>query len=93
MISQISLLAFSLLVKVNSTKSLTASTLLLRHSPIGCQFYLPNVRATQYKLGPERLTRLGNSNVRRLPVSFTLFCPNLRLIEKVYKDSSKFKDW
>ena len=30
--------------------------------------YLPNVRAIQYKLGPERLTRLGNSNVLRLPV-------------------------
>ena len=32
-------------------------------SPILCLLYLPNVRAIQYKLGPERLTRLGNSNV------------------------------
>ena len=38
-------------------------------SPIECQLYLPNVRAIQYKLGPERLTRLGNSNVLGLPVS------------------------
>ena len=30
--------------------------------------YLPNFRAIQYKLGPERLTRLGNSNVLRLPL-------------------------
>ena len=37
-------------------------------SPIECLLYLPNVRAIQYKLWPERLTRLGNSNVLRLPV-------------------------
>ena len=37
--------------------------------PIECLLYVPNVRATQYKLGPARLTRLGNSNVVRLPVS------------------------
>ena len=37
-------------------------------SPIECLLYLPNVRAIQYKLGPERLTRLGNSNVLRLLV-------------------------
>ena len=37
-------------------------------SPIECLLYLPNVRAMQYKLGPERLTRLGNSNALRLPV-------------------------
>ena len=37
-------------------------------SPIKCLLYLPNVRAMQYKLGPERLTRLENSNVLRLPV-------------------------
>jgi len=36
--------------------------------PIECLLYLPNVRAIQYKLGPERLTRLGNSKVLRLPV-------------------------
>ena len=29
---------------------------------------LLNVRAIQYKLGPERLTRLGNANVLLLPV-------------------------
>ena len=29
-------------------------------SPIECLLYLPNVRAIQYKLGPERLTHLGN---------------------------------
>jgi len=37
-------------------------------SPIECLLYLPNVRAIQYKLGPKRLTRLGNSNVLRLPL-------------------------
>ena len=37
-------------------------------SPIECLVYLVNVRASQYKLGPERLTRLGNSNVLKLPV-------------------------
>ena len=37
-------------------------------SPFTCLLYLPNVRAMQYKLGPEKLTRLGNSNVLRLPV-------------------------
>ena len=37
-------------------------------SRIQCLLYLPNVRAIQYKLGPEMLTRVGNSNVLRLPV-------------------------
>jgi len=37
-------------------------------SPIECLLYLPNAQTIQYKLGPERLTRLGNSNVLRLPV-------------------------
>ena len=37
-------------------------------NPIECLLYLPNVRAIQYKLGPERLTRLGNSNVLWLPM-------------------------
>ena len=36
-------------------------------SPIACLLYLPTVRAIQYKLGPERLTRLGKSNILRLP--------------------------
>ena len=36
-------------------------------SPIEFLLYLSNVQTIQYKLGPERLTRLGNSNVR-LPV-------------------------
>ena len=40
-------------------------------SPIKCLVYLTNVRAIQYKLGPERLTRLGNSNLLRLPVRRT----------------------
>ena len=46
-------------------------------SPIKCLLYLPNGRTKQYKLGPEKLTRLGNSNVLRLPV-FSLF-PSLSL--------------
>ena len=41
-------------------------------SPIKCLLYLPNVLTTQYKLRPERLTRLGNSNVLRLPSRQTL---------------------
>ena len=48
--------------------SLTASTLLHRLVLFYCLLYLPNVPAIQYKLGPERLTRLGNSNVLRVPV-------------------------
>ena len=35
-------------------------------SPIECLLYLP----IQHKLEPERLTRLGNSNVLRLPVIY-----------------------
>ena len=38
------------------------------YSPIECLLDLPNVLAIQYKLGLERLTRHGNSNVIRLPV-------------------------
>ncbi len=38
-------------------------------SPIKCLLYLLNVRTIQFKLGPERLTRLGNLNVLRLPVT------------------------
>ena len=37
-------------------------------SPIECLLYLPNVQAIQYKLGPKRLTWLGNPNVLWLPV-------------------------
>ena len=40
-------------------------------SPNECLLYLPNVQSIQYKLGPERLTRIGNSNVLRLPVMET----------------------
>ena len=52
------------LVKVNSTY--------IKHKvwprqPIECLLYQPKVRAIQYKQGPERLTRLVNSNVLRLP--------------------------
>ena len=36
--------------------------------PIECLLYLLNFRAIKYKLGPERLTRFGDSNVVRLPV-------------------------
>ena len=37
-------------------------------SPIECLLYEPKIRAIQYKLGPERLTRFVNSNVLLLPV-------------------------
>ena len=42
-------------------------------SPIECMLHLPNVWVIQYNLGPERLTRLGNSNVLRLPVKAKYF--------------------
>ena len=44
--------------------------LIAQASPIECLRYLPDVRAIQYKLGPERLTRLGYWNVLRLPVYY-----------------------
>ena len=51
--------------------------LLAPASSIECLLHLPNVWAIQYHLGPERLTRLGNSNEIRLPVLFNnYFCPN-----------------
>ena len=48
-------------------------------SPIVCLLYLLNIWLKQYKLGLDRLTRLGNSNVLRLPVlhdlyNYTLVC-------------------
>ena len=39
-------------------------------------FIYPMSEAIQYKLGPETLTRLGNSNVLQLPVYSTLGCFN-----------------
>ena len=54
-------------VKVNSTYA-DRVNLVAPASPIECLLHLPNDRAIQYKLGPEKLTRLGNSNVLRLPV-------------------------
>ena len=36
-------------------------------SPIECLLHLTDVQAIQYKLGSQRLTRLGNSNVQWLP--------------------------
>ena len=41
-------------------------------SPIEGLLYLTNVRGIQYKLGPEWLTRLGHSNVLRLPVMINI---------------------
>ena len=59
------------LVKVNSTVNLKSNrvNLIAQASPIEYLLYLPNVWAIQYKLGPERLTRLGNSNELRLPLA------------------------
>ena len=54
-------------VKVNSTYP-DRVNLVAPDSPIESLLHLPNDRAIQYKLGPEKLTRLGNSNVLRLPV-------------------------
>ena len=44
-------------------------------SPFECPLYLRNIRAVQYKPGPERLTRHGNSNVLRLPWSNPAWSP------------------
>jgi len=56
-------------VKVNSTLKSDRVNLVAPASPIECLLYLRNVRAIQYKLGPEKLTWLGNSNVLQLPVT------------------------
>ena len=54
-------------------------------SPIECLLYLSNDRAIQYKLGSERLNRLGNSNVQR---DLRLICMSkeskLRILLKSY---------
>ena len=42
-------------------------------SPIDCLLYLNNVRAIQYKLEPEKLILLENSNALRLPVTWAFF--------------------
>ena len=59
-------------------------------SPIKCLLYLPNNLVIRYKLGPERLTQLGNSNVLRLPVInvyyISMIKPNMLRIH--LKDSS-----
>ena len=64
---------FDPLVKVNSTSSLTASTLLQRVVLLSVRFI---ARAIQYKLRLERLTRLGNSNVLRLTLRVKMAMPN-----------------
>ena len=51
-------------------------------SPIECLLYSPNV---QYKLGPGRLTRLGNTNALRLPVpDHVQLKPIVRIIEILF---------
>ena len=72
---------------------LTASTLLHRLvSYIECLLYLPKVgRAIQYKLGPQRLTRLEYSNVLRLPVTLAsqLICSDLLILQT----NRNWKNW
>ena len=58
------------LVKLNSTLSLTASTLLRRLVLLSVCFNLFIQCQGKYKLGLERLTRIENSNVLRLPVIY-----------------------
>ena len=60
-------------------------------SPLECLLYLPNVRAIQYKLGPERLNRLGNSNALQLPVSMTHVLELLTQLSLFYRTSVFFK--
>ena len=59
-------------------------------SPIECLLYLPKVWSIQYKLWPERLTRLGNSNVLRLPVALELIL-HLWVKKKQKKQTDRFK--
>ena len=56
-------------------------------SPIEWLLYLANVRATQDKQGPERLTRLGNSNVLRLHVRITA------RTRKIWNRKTLWKQW
>jgi len=56
-------------VKVNLTPKSDLVNLVAPASPIKRLLYLLNVRVIQFKLGPERLTRLRNSNVLRPPVT------------------------
>ena len=53
-------------------------------SPIECLLYLPNVRVIQYKLGPERLTQLGNLNVQLLPVTIYFVTTLLKRHTSIY---------
>ena len=69
------------LVKVNSTQSLTASTLLHPASPIECLRYLPNVRAIQYKLGPagkvDPARKFKCTTAAREGIIHLAYCPGL----------------
>ena len=78
----LSLRTFDPLVKLNSD----CVNLFAPASAIEGLLYLPNVRAIQYKLGPEKLTRLGNSNILRLPV---LFNPDSSLDHVALQDHSE----
>jgi len=60
-------------------------------SPNECLLYLPNVQSIQYKLGPERLTRIGNINVLRLPVMET-FILSERERYRVFHKVWEFRD-
>ena len=53
--------------------------------------YLPNIRAIQYKLGPERLTRLGNLNVLLLPVRGFVH-PHHRILNLQYTKVHKYTE-
>ena len=57
-----------ILIDVPHTPDPSKVNLVASASHIEWLLYLPNVRAIQYKQGPERLPRQGNSNVLRLPV-------------------------
>ena len=56
-------------------------------SPIEWLLYLANVRATHDKLGPERLTRLENSNVLRLHLRSTA------RTRKIWNRKTLWKQW
>ena len=58
-------------------------------SPIECLLYSPNVRAIRDKLGPERLTPLGNSNALRLLVhKIEIWC-GFQIIISFIKEKNK----
>jgi len=70
--------------------------LVAQASSIECLLNLTNVWAIQYKFRPETLTRLGNSNVLRLPVpcgNYAIFTVNIKTIRGDKNERAQLKPW